>query len=84
MSKSNDLLARVNGAIQAHLESVNQRFRGTTQNCLTEEDVVSFCLQTVKQRLTQRQKGKEGRDFVKMLKTERPDLYMQLKRHRGE
>lgn len=84
MSKSDTLLARVNAAVQAYLEAEGELFRGRTQDCLDEEAVISFTLQTVKQRLTQRRKGKEGRDFVKNLKTNHPDLYMKLKRHRGE
>ena len=79
MSKS-DLLARVNAAVEAYLVDMDQVFRGQTKDVLTEEDVISFTLQTVKQRLTQRRKGQEDRRELKRMRAEHPELF--VRRHR--
>lgn len=84
MSKQDTLLARVNKAIEEYLIAEGQLFRGRTADCLEEEDVVSFTLQTVKQRLTQRRKGAADRAMIRELKKSNPDFFMKLRRHRGE
>ena len=65
------LLDEVNKEVQKVMKERGDKFK-----ILDEQNVISYVVQTVKQRITQRTKGKEDREFYKELKKSHPQLFI--------